>query len=84
MYGLGEEEYSDIDGLSDITSVSRMSLSRRNDITRQIEAAVAKREKKKDEATVTTEENLLRLKRKKKEVELEEEMERERNLSYSR
>ena len=47
MYGLGEEEYSDIDGLSDITSVSRMSLSRRNDITRQIEAAVAKREKKK-------------------------------------
>ena len=78
MYGLGEEEYSDIDGLSDITSVSRMSLSRRNDITRQIEAAVAKREKKKDEATVTTEENLLRLKRKKKEVELEEEMEREK------
>ena len=78
MYGLGKEECSDMDGLSDITSVSRMSLSRRNDITRHIEAAVAKRERKKDEATVTTEENLLRLKRKKKEVELEEEMEREK------
>ena len=42
MYGLGEEKCSDIDGLSDITSDSGMSLSRCNDITRQIEAAVAK------------------------------------------
>ena len=76
LFSLGTDEYSELDGLSDFTSISRMSEVRRGRFEQIRTDSIALNEIKKKQLNVEHNEKLLEIKRKKIQLEQEENLER--------
>jgi hypothetical protein len=78
LVACGNEQYSTIDGLSDFTSVSKMTVGRRQEIEEMIRVAIAHKEAKQSLIEIETKERILDAQQRRVDAENEEKLEIEK------